>query len=344
MDSITQIVHEGKKKWRCEICLDMFMIKQSAKQHILSVHQGGEKEVKNHGLLRNNEAPVSGIYKCERCDKIFSKSYFLKHHIRIQECKNQGKKEVFKKVHEEIKNEEEASSTSKQYKCDSCDKSFNNSYIFRLHMKTVHETQKLFNCDFCDLSYRSRPCLIVHRNKVHKNEIKFKPIKITDPKTRENQSYNCELCGKTFSRNVLKQHKCGTATSPPICHLCGSQFKKKRNLDQHIHTVHEGNKDFKCESCGKDFALMGTLNQHKKLVHEGIKEKVCTLCGKQMGTGGQLKAHMDIHLGLRRFQCKFCEKVFRGSSGRKKHMLKSHPTLFTPKPKIQQPLDIVHDL
>ena len=127
-------------------------------------------------------------------------------------------------------------------------------------MKTVHETEKLFNCDFCDLSYRSRPCLIVHRNKVHKNEIKFKPIKITDPK-RENVIYNCELCGKIFSRNVLKQHKCGTTvTSPPICHLCGSQFKKKRNLDQHIHTVHEGNKDFKCESCGKDFALMGTLN------------------------------------------------------------------------------------
>ena len=59
-----------------------------------------------------------------------------------------------------------------------------------------------------------------------------------------------------------------------------------------------------------------------------------------MGTMSQLKAHMDIHLGLRRFKCKskFCEKVFRGFSGRKKHMLKSHPTLFTPKHKIQQPI------
>ena len=268
-ESISQVVHEGKKKWRCIICFDTFMIKQSAKQHILSVHQKGAKEVKpsQSSVWKESPASTNKMYKCERCDKPFSQSYFLKHHIRIQECKNQGNKKEVNKVHEvAIKNEEVSSSTSKKYKCDSCDKTFNNSYIFRLHLKTVHETQqKLYNCDFCDLSYRSRPCLIVHRNKVHKNEIKLKPKIITESK-RENVVYNCELCGKTFNRNVLKQHKCGTAILPPICHLCGNSFKKKRNLEQHIHTVHEGKKDFKCETCGKDFALMGTLNQHIKLV------------------------------------------------------------------------------
>ena len=34
---IKEVVHEGKKKFNCEICGTMFTIKQSAKQHILTV-------------------------------------------------------------------------------------------------------------------------------------------------------------------------------------------------------------------------------------------------------------------------------------------------------------------
>ena len=112
-DSITQIVHEGKKKWQCNTCLDMFMIKQSAKQHILSVHQG-EKEVKNSASIWN-ESPASRIYKCENCDRTFSQSYFLKHHIRIQECKNQGK-----------------------HNCKLCDISYSYVYQLKQHKLKTH--------------------------------------------------------------------------------------------------------------------------------------------------------------------------------------------------------------
>ena len=97
--------------------------------------------------------------------------------------------------------------------------------------------------------------------------------------------------------------------------------------------VHEGRKDYKCENCGKEFAHLGSLNQHIKLVHEGRKDKVCNICGKKMGTTSQLKEHMDAHLGINRVKCKFCELLFRGFTGRKKHMLKMHPTLFHQTPK-----------
>ena len=71
-------------------------------------------------------------------------------------------------------------------------------------------------------------------------------------------------------------------------------------------------------------------------VHEGKKDKICSICGKTFGTMSQLKAHMDAHLGIKRIQCQFCEQNFRGFTGRKKHMLKMHPTLFKPTPKISQ--------
>ena len=42
---------------------------------------------------------------------------------------------------------------------------------------------------------------------------------------------------------------------------------EKENLKQHLETVHEGQKTFKCEVCEKDFSQKGDL----KLIHEGIK-------------------------------------------------------------------------
>ena len=53
-------------------------------------------------------------------------------------------------------------------------------------------------------------------------------------------------------------------------HILGAQYLKK-----HIHTVHEGNKDYKCESCGKSFTVACNLKKHIYTVHEGRKDHKC---------------------------------------------------------------------
>ena len=46
------------------------------------------------------------------------------------------------------------------------------------------------------------------------------------------------------------------------CGSCGKSFSERGKLKKHIHTVHEGHKDYKCESCGKSFSTSGDLKRH----------------------------------------------------------------------------------
>ena len=191
-DSITQVVHEGKKKWRCNICKDMFTIKQSAKQHILSLHEL-KKEVNDPKLLLN-ETPASQIYKCDTCEKTFTQSYFLKHHIRIVHekpklfncnlCdKSYTAKRVLmehkKKFHEGIKpkSENKESKMSENdienndcYSCRECGKTFAHKQYLNQHIKNIHENQPTIVCDLCGKLFKKNASLREH---IHAGDIFF---------------------------------------------------------------------------------------------------------------------------------------------------------------------------
>ena len=56
------------------------------------------------------------------------------------------------------------------------------------------------------------------------------------------------------------------------CEFCGKSFTHPRNHKNHIHTVHQGHKDYKCETCGKSFSRAEHLKKHIHAVHEGHKD------------------------------------------------------------------------
>ena len=64
------------------------------------------------------------------------------------------------------------------------------------------------------------------------------------------------------------------------------------SLKEHIHTVHEGHKDYKCDSCGKSFTGGQYLKMHIHNIHEGIKDHKCYSCGRSFAQAGYLNIHI----------------------------------------------------
>ena len=69
-------------------------------------------------------------------------------------------------------------------------------------------------------------------------------------------------------------------------------------MKKHIHTVHEGHKDYECESCDKSFSDAQNLKKHTHTVHKGHKDYKCDSCEKLFSRGDGLKKHIDgVHKG-----------------------------------------------
>ena len=62
--------------------------------------------------------------------------------------------------------------------------------------------------------------------------------------------------------------------------LARNNLKQKKKLKNHIKSVHEGKKSFKCTNCKIDFEVEVEFKKHLKLVH---KSEVFAACGCPIG-------------------------------------------------------------
>ena len=159
-------------------------------------------------------------------------------------------------------------------------------------------------------------------------------------KSRKHRRFECEYCGKAFSRSgSLQRHLCThTGDKPFKCEYCGKAFIQSGYLQRHLHTQTgdkpfkckycgkaysvPGHKPFKCEYCGKAFIQSGHLLRHLR-THTGDKPFKCEYCGKAFGQSGNLQYHLRTHTGDKPFKCEYCGKAFI-QSGDLQHHLRTH--------------------
>ena len=82
-------------------------------------------------------------------------------------------------------------------------------------------------------------------------------------------------------------------------------FSEKIKLTKHNHTVHEGNKDYKCKTCRKLFTLAAHLKKQVRTYVQNVHE--CDKRCKSFSRAKALRDHIDIvHNKMKKYVCDIC--------------------------------------
>ena len=157
--------------------------------------------------------------------------------------------------------------TSKKYRCDICDKCFNQPRDLKRHLM-VHSGKKPHVCSHCGKKFTAKGNLNRHV-RTHTGE----------------HPYSCDVCEYScFDKSALTKHMLThTGEKPYSCSQCEITCTSKHHLTVHTRT-HTGEKLFSCDVCGKSFTRSSYFKQHK-LTHTGEKLFSCSHCTSEPHRG-----------------------------------------------------------
>ncbi|KAL4147916.1 hypothetical protein QTP88_002243 [Uroleucon formosanum] len=231
-------------------------------------------------------------YKCDFCDKAFTRQWYLKLHKRRQTGEKPFNCDICSKVfHQQcnLKVHKRTHTGEKPFNCNICGKAFHQQCHLKVHKRT-HTGEKAFNCDICDKAFTRKWSLKLHKRR-----------------HTEEKPFNCDICGRAFHQQCdLKVHnKMHTGKKPFNCDICGKAFHQQCNLKVHNRT-HTGEKPFNCNICGKAFNQQCNLKVHNR-THTGEKPFNCDICDKAFTRKWCLILHKRWHTGEKPFNCDICE-------------------------------------
>ncbi|XP_053234689.1 zinc finger protein 25-like [Podarcis raffonei] len=259
----------GKESGQCSLCEDSFICPAS---------DAGEK-----------------LFECINCRKSFSKSSYLRKHLRIHtgqkpyKCAECGKSFSQRT---DLKRHQWIHTVEKPYKCLECEKSFTQKRSLSTHQMN-HRGEKPFKCPECGKNFAQKNYLIIHQ--------------LTH---REEKPYRCLECGKSFGqlKDLNRHRRVHFGEKPYKCLACGQGFWYEGHLKNHLR-IHTGEKPYTCLECGKSFIRKTDLNRHQRS-HTGAKPYQCLECGKNFTEKKNLSLHQMKHRGQKPFKCLECGKSF----------------------------------
>ena len=81
------------------------------------------------------------------------------------------------------------------------------------------------------------------------------------------------------------------------CQICKKTFSTLGNMRNHLLTIHQNYRPYKCEfpGCDKRYSILSRYQVHIR-THEGKKPFICQICNKSFNEKGNLKTHLRFQL------------------------------------------------
>ena len=112
------------------------------------------------------------------------------------------------------------------------------------------------------------------------------------------------------------------------CETCGKIFSRKGELKQHVRFVHKKKKKFSCTYCHNRFLTNQDLTRHLA-THSGVKNYKCTYCDY----AGVRQQHLTLHINARHtnktYICRYkgCGVYKTSQEELYEHIRSDHPVL-----------------
>ncbi len=118
-----------------------------------------------------------------------------------------------------------------------------------------------------------------------------------------------------------------------MCNVCGKTSRWQSSMINHmriIHSIHPESRrhkgPFKCHLCQRIFYQQSKFNAHMNS-HLGIRKYECEMCGKKVNSNSAMAEHMRSHTGEKPFTCDVCNLCFTTKSNKTLHMRRFHDSV-----------------
>lgn len=249
------INYDGKVKFVCTVCSQLFQFETGLKKHEQRHRPPGgfvcsecsERFITDAERLLHKET-VHKIFKCLLCDSKFASEGTYLAHISEQHGGRDRDYLVCSDCGAQFRQPNQLRSIIQLQIFIFSNKIILRSHPNRLHNESKCGTVRSYSCGECDSKFISRNTLNAHML-IHSGEKK----------------HLCDFCGKSFlSRGQLQVHeRCHTGEKPFKCDVCDKAFSHRESLVTHS-SVHTGVKPYVCEFCDSRFSCIGNLIKHRR--------------------------------------------------------------------------------
>ncbi|KAM4722872.1 zinc finger and BTB domain-containing protein 41 [Rhinophrynus dorsalis] len=325
-----------RKKHKCPFCSKLHTNRKTLSKHVKRFHPENAQEFLAIKRMKNEG------WKCDICDKSFSRRPHLEEHMILHSQDKPFKctycEEHFKSRFTRLKHQEKFHLGP--FPCEICGRHFNDTGNMKRHIEYTHGGKRKWTCFVCGKSVRERTTLKEHM-RIHSGEKPYlcsicgqsfrhgSSYRLHLRVHHDDKRYECEECGKTFIRHdhLTKHKKIHSGEKAHQCEECGKCFGRRDHLTVHYKSVHLGEKVWQkykttfhpCDVCKKVFKGKSSLEMHFR-THSGEKPYKCHICNQSFRIKKTLTKHLVIHSDARPFNCQHCNATFKRKDKLKYHI------------------------